>query len=75
MMISGSPNKIERLMNCIGNYSLICSDAYYIDEIDNIFASSIKEFTGQVVFSGKPYKYLASGILLLAALLYLKKNY
>jgi glycosyltransferase involved in cell wall biosynthesis len=53
------PNKIERLMNCIGNYSLICSDAYYIDENDNIFASSIKEFTGQVVFSGKPYKYLA----------------
>jgi hypothetical protein len=53
------PNKIERLVDNIGDYSLIFSDAFYIDNNDNIFSSSIKVYSGFEVFSGKPIKYLA----------------
>ena len=52
------PNKIERLVDQIGNYSLIFSDAFFIDNNDAVVASSIKEYAGISVFSEKPYKYL-----------------
>jgi len=52
------PNKIERLILAINGYSLIYSDARYIDEDDRVFAESVRTYTGLPVQSGKPLKYL-----------------
>jgi glycosyltransferase involved in cell wall biosynthesis len=48
------PQKIERLVQGIGDHSLIYSDASYIDENGTVFAPSIRQFTGNIFFSGKP---------------------
>jgi glycosyltransferase involved in cell wall biosynthesis len=52
------PNKINRLVESIGDYSMIFSDAGFIDDNDTLFADSILRFTGNSVFSGKPIKNL-----------------
>jgi glycosyltransferase involved in cell wall biosynthesis len=48
------PQKIERLVQGIGDHSLIYSDASYIDENATVFAPSVRRFTGNIYFSGKP---------------------
>jgi glycosyltransferase involved in cell wall biosynthesis len=53
------PDKIFRLIGAIGDYSLIFSDAKFIDENDCVFAESILKYSGTQVFLGKPFKYLA----------------
>jgi glycosyltransferase involved in cell wall biosynthesis len=50
--------KIERLLKTIGEHSLICSDADYIDEKGEIYSPSLRAFTGIPAFSGKPFKFL-----------------
>ena len=52
------PNKIERLVNKICEYSLIFSDAQYIDKDDNVFAPSIMRFIGAPDLTGKPFRIL-----------------
>jgi glycosyltransferase involved in cell wall biosynthesis len=52
------PEKIDKLVNGIGEWSLIYSDASYIDENDTVFAPSIKRFTEAIFFTGKPLRKL-----------------
>jgi glycosyltransferase involved in cell wall biosynthesis len=55
------PNKIERLVNNIGGFTLIFSDAQYIDENDSVFSPSIMKFIGAPNLTGKPFRILTFG--------------
>ena len=55
------PNKIERLVNNISAYTLVFSDAQYIDENDIVFSPSIMKFIGAPNLTGKPFRILTFG--------------
>ena len=52
------PRKIETLLNEIGEYSLIYSDATLIDEQNNVLAKSYREYVNLPRLTGKPFKEL-----------------
>ena len=52
------PEKIETLVNNIGSYSLICSDAHLIDQNGNTIAKSFMKHSGIPARSGKPFNIL-----------------
>jgi len=49
------PNKIERLVNEIGDYSLICSDAELIDGKDMKIADSFRKYSNNYIAEGKNF--------------------
>jgi glycosyltransferase involved in cell wall biosynthesis len=55
------PNKIETLVNEIGEYSLVCSDAKLIDNNENIIHNSFTIYSGRDIPSNNIFEYLVFG--------------
>lgn len=68
------PNKIERLIGAISGYTMVYSDASYIDQKDNIIAKSVRKYASHPVVSGKPFKILAFHSFIIGCTLMLKRE-
>lgn len=69
------PQKIEKLVNHIGDYSLACSDSELIDENGNVFSHSFQRYSNNYIADEKQFEVLVFRNFVVGCTSLLKKDF